>query len=169
VERKALREKCLSVVSFKAAKEAIAFLRREGGIRLLQEQGRFPGVKYCLFNPNSSVWNSSLRTELLELIEGSANDSVLYENVGDFFGLLIGGLERKVDFIAKQDVELILSDHSFAQSLWNAVTSRPIQYRMQIAFLRDRRTLVEIGVPEEMLPLTKELDARSSEWKTETA
>ncbi len=76
--REALRGRCEAIVAPKAAKEAIKFLTRDGGIQSLTERGRFFAVKYCLFSPESPVWKTSLRDKLLELIGSGRENLTIY-------------------------------------------------------------------------------------------
>jgi KAP family P-loop domain len=162
-ERESLRSKCVEIVAPKAARVAISFMTKEGGIQSLLERDRFPAVKYCLFNPESSIWTTSLCDDLVALIRRGREDSIIYDNVYALFNLLLQGLDRGVDFISRQNIKALLSNGAFTQSLWETVTSRGIQYRMQISFLRARQFFLQIGVPEAALPLTEELQSRSKE------
>src|SRR5260370_29083138 len=87
-ERKKLRDKSLAILFPKAGREAVAFFARDGGIRSLTEQGRFPAIRYCLFRPESPVWKTGLRDELFELIRKGCTDSTAYANALDFVELL---------------------------------------------------------------------------------
>lgn len=161
--RKALREKCEAIVAPKAAKEALGFMVRDGAIRSLTEQGRFPAVKYCLFNPLSPIWKTKLRDELLGLIGKGRDNQVILTNVRDLLDLIISGLDRGIDSIGTREISALLSDEEFVRILWETVTSRGIQYRMQITFIRARQSLINNGAPETSLPLTEELKARLDE------
>jgi hypothetical protein len=159
-----LREKCGEAVAPKAAKEAISFITREGGIQSLTERGRFATVKYCLFKSDSPVWKTHLRNELIALIRKGRDDSTIYSNVSDLFDLMMRGLRRGIDtLIDLSDVVALLSNHEFTKVLWETVTSRAIQYRMQMSYIEARQLLVQNGVPEEILPLTDELKVRAEE------
>ena len=163
-EREELRDKSLGILFPKAAKEAIAFFAKDGGIRSLTEGGRFLAVRYCLFRPDSPIWTTSLRDELFGLIRTGRKDFIPYVNTRDFFDLLARGLERGMDAARKEDLVAILSDGALAQCLWETVTSRGIQYRMQIAAIRNRQLLISSGgVSEEAMPLTDELKLRMKE------
>jgi hypothetical protein len=84
-------------------------------------------------------------------------------NARDFFNLLAQGLEHAIDVASKEDIVTMLSDGELAQCLWEAVTSREIQYRMPIAFLRARQSFIRNGVPEGLMPLTEDLRSRLRE------
>jgi hypothetical protein len=84
-------------------------------------------------------------------------------NARDFFNLLAQGLEQGIDVASKKDIVTILSDGKLAQCLWENVTSRGIQYRMRITFLRARQSFIRIGVPEKLMPLTEDLRSRLRE------
>jgi len=162
--KEALRKKCMAIVAPKAAKEAISFLTRDGGIQSLTERGRFAGLKYCLFKSDSPVWKTDFRDELIGLIRKGREDSVIYSNATDLFDLMIRALRRGVDStINVSDVVALLSNEAFIKALWNTVTSRAIQYRMQMSYIEAQQLLVQNGVPEDILPLTDELRLRAEE------
>jgi KAP-like P-loop domain-containing protein len=167
-EKKDLRRKCIDVIAPRAAREALTFLAREGGIRSLTEQGRFPAIKYCLFRPQSPIWKTSLRDDLLELIGRGREDSSVYENVCGYFDLLAQGLDRNLDWVRREDVATVLTDDKFVASLWKTIISRAIQYRMLITFIRGRRALVLNGVSEGLLPLTDEMQSRLKEEEAQS-
>ena len=162
--REDLREKCRAVVAPRAAKEAISFMTREGGIQSLTERGRFATVKYCLFKADSPVWKTDLRNELIALIHKGRDDSTVYSNVSDLFDLMMRGLRRGIDtVIDTSDVVVLVANHEFTKALWETVTSRAIQYRMQMSYIEARQLLIQNGVPEDILPLTEELKLRAEE------
>jgi hypothetical protein len=161
--RKALRTKCDKLVAPKAAEEAIGFMTREGAIHSLTEQGRFTGVKHCLFRRRSPIWTSNLRNTLLATIRKGRTDPTIYLNVRDFFDLIVYGLERGIDSIGPRDVSSLLSDDKFVSTLWRTVTSRTIQYRLQMTFIQARQALIRAGAAESSLPLPEELQARLDE------
>jgi hypothetical protein len=162
-EKKELRDKILAILFPRAAQHAVTFFTRDGGIRSLTEPTRYLAVKYCLFRPDSPVWNTSVRDQLFALIRTGKKDSVTYVNARDFFNLLAQGLEQGIDVASKKDIVTILSDGKLAQCLWENVTSRGIQYRMRITFLRARQSFIRIGVPEKLMPLTEDLRSRLRE------
>jgi hypothetical protein len=162
--REALREACMAIVAPKAAKEAISFMTRDGGIQSLAERGRFTTVKYCLFKSNSPVWKTDLRDEFIASIYKGRDNPMVYSNVSGFFDLIMRGLRRDVDSaMDAPDVIALLSDQEFIKALWETVTSRPIQYRMLMSYIEARRLLIQTGVPEAILPLTEELKRRAQE------
>ncbi len=162
-KRQELRDKCVAIAAPKAAREAITFLTREGGVQSLTERGRFAAVKHCFFRPDSPIWKPGLRDELFELVRRGREDFVIYTNVRDYFSLLTSGLENGLDSIGRDDIAGVLSDEAFVRCLWETVTSRGVQYRMQINFLRARQSLIQNGIPEAALPLTDELQLRLKE------
>ncbi len=162
--REALRKKCVAVVAPKAAREAISFMTREGGIRSLTERGRFAAEKYCLFKADSPVWTTDLRNEFIALIRRGRDDSRIYSNVSDLFDLMMRSLRRAIDpTIDVSDVVTLLSNQEFVKALWDTVTSRGIQYRMQMSYIEGRQLLIQNGVPEDILQLTDELKLRAEE------
>ncbi len=164
--RKALRAKCVELVAPKAAEEAIGFMTREGAVHSLTEQGRFAGVKHCLFQDRSLVWTSKLRNKLLATIRKGRTDPTIYFNVRDFLDLIVYGLERGIDSVGPRDVSNLLSDEKFVRTLWRTATSRKIQYRLQMTFIQARQSLIRAGASESALPLPEELQSRIDEETT---
>ena len=161
--RQALRAKCENLVAPKASEEAIGFMTREGAIHSLTEQGRFTGVKQCLFRGRSPVWTSKLRNKLLATIRSGRTNPIIYRNVQDFFDLIVYGLERGIDSVGPRDVSNLLSDEKFVSTLWRTITSRKIQYRLQMTFIQARQSLIRAGASESALPLPEELQSRLDE------
>jgi hypothetical protein len=162
-ERKALYQQLLPLVSAAAAREAITFLTREGSVQSLTEVNRFMGVKRCLFEPDSAVWKTDLRKDLLQLIQKGKDDHVIYRNVRDLFQLLAQGLQGGIEMVSREDIAAILADKEFVKRMWETVISRGIQYRMLIAYIRARDSLIQNGIQEEAMPLTTEMQSRLEE------
>ncbi len=161
--RAALRDKCLGIVFPRAAQEAVDFFRRDGAINSLNEGGRFFAVKCCLFQPDSPIWKTRLQEKLIDVVRSGRKDFVAYDNVRDYFSLLVRGLDTGIDSIRREDIAKILSNEEFLRSMWKTIISRGIQYRMQITFIRGRQSLTQRGVAEEVLPLTDDLRSRISD------
>jgi hypothetical protein len=143
-ERQELRNKCFAIVAPIATKEAIDFINRQDGVRCLTEQGRFAGVKYCLFHRDSPVWKTELREILLSSIRKGRADFEIYVNVRDYFNLLVEGCENGIDSIGKRDILPLLLDEEFVRDLWQVVTSKEIQYRSQMSFSQG----VPVNIPQ---------------------
>jgi hypothetical protein len=159
-----LRQKCRDIVAPKAAKQALSFLTRDGGIRSLTEARRFKGPMYCLFDPDSPVWTTDVRKELIELINKSSTDPIIYSNAGDLFDLIVLALRGSSDSpIDPSSAIRLISVQEFTAALWKAVTENPIQYRMQMVYVNARQLFIQNGVSEEILVLTDELRARAEE------
>ncbi len=168
--RETLRTRCQAIVGPKAAKEAIEFMAREGGIRSLTEPGRFRAVKYCLLDHRSPIWTSTLRDELLGVIRKGKDDQVIYANVCDYIEILARTLQSGgVDGVASAQIKDLLKDEELVRCVWTTVTSKPIQYRMQIGFLQTRQSLISGGALEAALPLSEELNARMNEESQKTS
>jgi hypothetical protein len=163
IMRQELRDNCAAIAAPKAAREAITFMTRDGGIQSLTERGRFSAVKTCLLRSDSPIWKTPLRDELLELVRTGREDFVVFTNVRTYFMLLIEGIERGIDSIEREEIAGVLADEVFVRCLWETVTSRGIQYRMQITFLRARQSFIRNGVPEALMPLTDDLRSRLRE------
>jgi hypothetical protein len=63
-------------------------------------------------------------------VRSGRQDFVVYENVRDFFGPLVQGLETGIDSIRRENIAAVLSNEEFVRSLWGTIVSRGIQYRM---------------------------------------
>jgi len=162
-ERKALRAKCMDILAPLAARETLNFLTRPGGIQSLAEQGRFTGIKYCLLNLESPMWKEPLYSELLDLLNRGQKEPVIFENACNLLNFLLKEQVPEIGPIPSQNVKTVLSNETLARSLWKTVTSKGIQYRMRINFIRVREALLQIGIPESSLPLNEELAARLKE------
>jgi KAP-like P-loop domain-containing protein len=161
--RESLRAKCLAIVYPKAAEEAIEFFRREGAINLLFEGSRFFAVKCCLFKTDSPIWSTDLKQELIGVIRSGRHDFSVYVNVRDFFRILVQGVETGIDWISREDVVEVLRNEMLVRVIWETITSRGIQYRMQISFIKGRQSFILRGVPEHFMPLTGDLASRLAE------
>ena len=129
--RKALREKCSGIVYPKAARHSLTFLKQESAIRTLSEAGRFEGVKCCLFDPRSPIWNGPLFDRTVGIIRKGDEDVIIYNNVRDYLEPLplVRGTQRgDLDFVTPDKVAKVLGNEEFAISLWRIATSREIQY-----------------------------------------
>jgi|SRR5579864_1024858 len=155
-----LRNKLTSIIAQPVAEDAIALMAQDGGVRGLREKDRFAGWKFCLFNPESPIWKTPLWQQLVEAIRNGRKDSIAFHNSRDLLELIIDGLESKIDFATRQELVAILSNREFVEELWGTVISREIQFRMQIRFIRWRTSLINNGIPQEILPLTKDLQSR---------
>lgn len=162
-ERKALRAKCMDILAPLAARETLNFLTRPGGIQSLAEQGRFTGIKYCLLNLESPMWKEPLYSELLDLLNRGQKEPVIFENACNLLNFLLKEQVPDIGPIPSRNVKTVLSNETLARSLWKTVTSKGIQYRMRINFIRVREALLQIGIPESSLPLNEELAARLKE------
>jgi hypothetical protein len=120
-------------------------------------------VKYCLFNPESPIWKTTLRDDVLELIRQGRENLIIYANVRELFSFLVQGLEHGIDSVSKKEFTAVLSNEGLVRCLWECVTSRGIQYRMQMSFIQGRQSLIQNGVPETLLPMTEELQRRLKE------
>jgi hypothetical protein len=158
--RRDLGHRLTEIVAPAAAREAVSFITREDGVRNLGEAGRFPAVKACLFRASSPIWTTVVRPKLLSVVQGWEKDSITYTNVRDLFDLLIRGLESGIDSVNRSDIATFLQDHELVRFLWDAATSKQIQYRLQIRYLRARQELIQNGIPADLLPLRDELQLR---------
>jgi len=109
---------------------------------------------------------AALRRSLVDLLREGEVDVGIYHNANLLFAMLVRIRREGFDIISREDVSPMLSDKELMKQLWATVTSRTIQYRMQSGLLERRQFLIENGVPEEVLPLTEELQARSQTLET---
>jgi hypothetical protein len=158
--RKAFGGRLTEIVAPAAAREAVNFITREDGVRNLSEVGRFSAAKACLFRASSPIWTSAVRPNLLVVVRRWKEDSIINANVRDLFDLLIRGLENGIGAVNQSDIATFLRDHDLVKFLWEAVTSKTIQYRLQIAYIRGRQQLIQGGIPEDLMPLSEELRLR---------
>jgi len=159
-EKKDFQRKCEAIIFPKAAEEALALLRRSDGVRSLYEPGKFNGIKKSLFPPPSPLWEGDLRQQLLKLIDEGLEQPTIYANIWDLLNLLVQTLEKGTDFVARDDAKKRLLDNEFIGAVWRVVISKEMQYRMQIVPLRYRASLLKLGIPESLLPLTPSLEKR---------
>ena len=160
-----LREKCVAIVSPVVAKRAMDLMIQDGGIRSLMEPGRLMALKFCLLSPRSPIWKGALQTQWFDLIGRGKTEGVIYRNTHFLLDLLIRELRSEVDYIRGEDVAGVVTDDAFVERLWATITSREIQYRMQVSILQARADLMRFGVAEVLLPLNKELQERSDAEK----
>ena len=71
--------------------------------------------------------------------------------------------------ITRADFKLLVAQSSVVGSLWDAITSRPIQYRLRGVVVNARNILIKNGVPAEILKMTADLQARHDEIQTKLA
>lgn len=142
--------------------EAVNSLRIPGGVRRLSEPGRFRSIVELLFAPSSMLWNER-RTEVLELIRSGHEDLTVYENAREYLLLLEDAFEHRSQIISFNWAESLAKDREIMEAIWKIATSRPIQYRMQSAYLRTRQMLISHGAEEGILPLNEELSRRNEE------
>jgi hypothetical protein len=119
-----------------ASLEALSFVNKKLGINSIRERGRHDGVKFCLFNSASPVWTTDSRKTLIAIIESGRENDIVYDNVQELFSILTAALAHRVDFVSRHESSRILRNHAFVRTLWETVTLRTIQFRMQIAYLR---------------------------------
>ncbi|MCC6397047.1 MAG: hypothetical protein IT282_08495 [Bacteroidetes bacterium] len=155
-----LRKELVRLVSVSVSEQTIDFLRQDGSVRQLNERGRLEAFKYCLFHPDSPVRKSNLRQALIELLRQGEQDAVIYRNARLLLALLVRIRREGLDMITREEVADMLLDEELVRQLWITATSREIQYRMQYSMLEIRQFLIQNGISEEWLPMTKELRTR---------
>jgi KAP family P-loop domain len=160
-----LRKKSLDIIAPELALKAIEYFKQDGGIHSLSESGRLYAIKYCLFHSESPVWKPDALNELLTLIRNGKENSVVFLNVLDYFNTIALALAEGIDSIRRENVASILKNDDLVRCIWETVISRGIQYRMQIAYLRSRKTFIANGASEALMPLTEDLKLRLLEME----
>jgi KAP family P-loop domain len=141
---------------------AMQSLKDEGGVRRLSEPGRFPSVVEALFSPSSALWTQR-RDDVLAVMLSGREDSRVYENVREFLLLLQGAFALVARNISIAWAKALANDSQIIQTVWEIAISRPIQYRMQVAYLRVRQMLISHGSDQQTVPLNEELSRRNAE------
>jgi hypothetical protein len=156
--KKSLITICTKKLIKKVSQHLFNFLASPLSIRRLGEPGRYLAYKYLLFHPDSIPWGKRLRSEIHAMLRRARRDPVAFENACCLLRLLTEALEYRGGDIDYQGVLMLVHDHTFIRSLWNAVLSRKIQWRLQVNFLTHRARLIKAGVPESQMPMPKSLE-----------
>lgn len=161
-QRRKATEELTRILAPHVMDAAVSSLRTPGGIRRVSEPKRFRSIVELLFTPSSMLWKER-RTEVLELIRSGHDDLTVYENCREYLLLLEDAFEYRSQIISFNWAEALAKDREIVEAIWKIATSRPIQYRMQIAYLRTRQKLISYGADEGILPLNEELSNRNGE------
>ena len=141
------------------------FLGEEHSVKQLSEPGRYMAFKYVLYGRNMLPWKEDLNTRISEMLEAAPTRVSDYENAKELLRLTLEAAVMRRNDIDVEGVRKLLLDHVFVRDLWAAVTSRSIQWRMQLNLLTTRKQLLDYGVPDYDLPLTEELLGRMPEFE----
>lgn len=152
-----LRDRCVERILPKAERALISYLSRPESIRLLSSAKGSLAFRYILFSPERAPWSAALKKAIFDMMAHAKSDPNDFEKANDLLDFLISGVEQRSPYLANEDAVRILADGNFSGILWSAATSQQIQFRMHGSYLSKRSQLIGLGVPEQNLPLTREL------------
>jgi KAP family P-loop domain len=161
--KKSLLSTCTKRLARNVSRHLFNFLNDRQSIRRLGEPKRFLAYKYLLFHPDSIPWGKRLRSEIYAMLKRARRNLDAFENACALLRLLTDALEYPDGDIGSEGVQMLIHDHKFIRSLWNAVLSRRIQWRLQVNFLTHRARLMKAGVPNSEMPISKALEERVPE------
>jgi hypothetical protein len=165
-----LRSDCVTRLLPKVEESFTRYLERPEGLRLLSTPQGSASFRYVLFSKDRLPWPTVVRSALFKTLGNAKNDDNAYDKANDFLELVMEAAENRSPYIARESAVAIAADQEFVTALWQAVTSRHIQYRMLRSYLSKREALLRLGVHEENLPLSVELaKAKESGEPEETA
>jgi hypothetical protein len=110
-------------------------------------------------------WKEDLKTRISEMLEAAPTRVSDFENAKELLRLTVEAAVMRRNDIDVEGVRKLLLDHVFVRDLWAAVTSRSIQWRMQLNLLTTRKQLLDYGVPDYHVPQTQELLGRVPEFE----
>lgn len=158
--KKQLRDECVEQLMPKVEHAFVASMKQPECIRRLNDVEYAAPFSYLLFSASRLPWSGLIRHAIFQSIAKAKSDAVEYEKISDLLGLLLGA-QNGSSPIRPESVALLVADEELMSALWRGVTSRQIQFRMRNSYLAKRRALLDLGVPEHVLPLTSELEAAS--------
>jgi hypothetical protein len=157
--RKELRDGCLSRLVPKAELAFIAYLARPECFRILGSKQGSSAFRNVIFSEDRFPWDAVVRDAIFRILENSKIDLNDHEKANDLLNLILEASRNRSSYVSQADSQRILTDLEFVKVLWHAVTARPIQYRMVSSYLGRRDALIGLGVAQEDLPLSRELEA----------
>lgn len=155
--KKELRNRCVAQLLPKVERAFVDFISRPKSLRMLSGPQGEASFRYMLFSPDRLPWGSAIKDSLLNIMQNSKSDLNAYEKANEFLHLLVESAEGRLNLIPRHSAELIARDKEFIGALWQAVTSRLIQFRMLESYLLNRDILIQLGVFEDELPLSTQL------------
>jgi hypothetical protein len=155
--RKKLLEEVISVLLPKAQAGFLSSLHSPEAVRRLQLPKEAICYTHLLFDQAYASLRPSLRDGLLAWFQDMEHNPNAIEQANDFLQLLVDALRNNSVTVAREGALTWISDAAFIASLWKVATEKRIQFRMLHLFLSNRKTLIDDGVDESLLPLTEEL------------
>jgi len=155
--KKALRDDCVTRLLPKVESAFASYLSRPESLRLLSTSEGPSSFRYVLFSPDRLPWGTVIRGALLEMMRIAKSDQNAYDKANEFLQLLFDAAGNRSNYISRPSAVTITEDREFIVALWQAVTSRHIQFRMLKSYLSKREALLQLGAREDDLPLSPEL------------
>lgn len=155
--KKQLRSACITRLLPKVERACVAYLHRPESLRVLSTPQSSPAFRYVLFSADRLPWSKEIRNGLLDVMREAKTDENAYDKANEFLDLLVQMARNGTIYLDTQCAERIAKDQDFVSALWQAATSRAIQFRMQNSYLAKRAALIQLGVREALLPLPPEL------------
>jgi hypothetical protein len=152
-----LRSACIARLLPKVERACVTYLHRPESLRVLTTPQSSSAFRYVLFSADRVPWSKEIRNGLLEVMRDAKTDPNAHDKADEFLDLLVQMARNGTVYLDRQCAERIAKDQDFVSALWQAATSRPIQFRMQKSYLAKRSALIQLGVGEDVLPLTPEL------------
>jgi hypothetical protein len=155
--KRALREQCVARLLPKVERAFSVYLARPESLRLLSTPEGSSSFRFILFSPNRLPWGIATRNALLKTVQNAKSDLNAYEKANEFLQLLVDAAGDRSNYIPRKSAVAIAGDREFIVALWQAVTSRHIQFRMLKSYLSKHEALVQLGAQADDLPLSPEL------------
>jgi hypothetical protein len=87
-------------------------------IRWLREHGKHAAEKYCLLSGQSPVWQTGMKSTLIETVRAGQTDNIIFVNCKEFFDMILYGANTGLDYVTREDCVSILKDELFISVLW---------------------------------------------------
>ena len=167
--KKELRNENVTRLLPKVERAFSTYLSRPESLRLLSASEGSSAFRYLLFSPDRLPWGTVIRKAILKTMQDAKSDLKAFEKANEFLQLLVDVAWNRTTPISHQSAVTIVRDQEFIVALWQGVTSKHIQFRMLKSYLSKREALLQLGAPEDDVPLTAELaKAKETAGGTET-
>jgi hypothetical protein len=154
-----LRDECVKRLQPKIDDALASYVKRPESVRLLSTSQGSNAFRYTIFSLDRIPWSPVVSDALFGMFLNAKEDEVAFEKASDFLHLLESAANERSNSIARGNAEKLIGNRGFVVALWQAATSRRIQFRMLQHYLHMRGALLKLGAKEEDLPLTDELAA----------
>jgi len=149
-----LRKKLVDIAEPHLAGKIIGHFKNRGGISSLWGHDTNIEQKYVLFNINGPLWQGEKLQQLIDVFDDAKINSITHNNVYEFVRMLSYGIKESIGVSNKrEDLEAIIKNNELAEAIWNALISRPIQYRGHSKVREIRSQFIAISGREEHFPL----------------